>query len=50
MTGGAFTDWAREFLERTRCPVLSKPFTVASACRVIEQNVARARVAAVTSA
>ena len=39
MTGGAFTDWAREFLERTRCPVLDKPFTVASACRVIEQNV-----------
>jgi PAS domain S-box-containing protein len=38
MTGGAFTDWAREFLERTRCPVLDKPFTVASACRVIEQN------------
>lgn len=45
MTGGAFTDWAREFLERTRCPVLSKPFTVASACRVIEQNVKQVELA-----
>jgi PAS domain S-box-containing protein len=37
MTGGAFTDSAREFLERTRRPILTKPFSTLSACRVVEQ-------------
>jgi len=50
MTGGAFTDWAREFLERTRCPVVSKPFTIASVCRVIEQTVKRTSLDEASSA
>jgi PAS domain S-box-containing protein len=43
MTGGAFTDQARDFLERTRCPILSKPFTVASVIRSVEQIVEQAK-------
>lgn len=45
MTGGAFTDYAREFLEHTPCPILSKPFTVANVCRVVEQAVEQSRSA-----
>ncbi|MFO0582696.1 MAG: response regulator [Anaeromyxobacter sp.] len=30
LTGGAFTDRAREFLARTRCPVLDKPVDAAA--------------------
>jgi hypothetical protein len=42
MTGGAFADWAREFLERTRCPILTKPFSVEAACEVVERILGRA--------
>jgi PAS domain S-box-containing protein len=44
MTGGAFTDYGREFLEHTPCPILSKPFTVANVCRVVEQAVEQSRI------
>jgi PAS domain S-box-containing protein len=43
MTGGAFTEQAREFLEHTACPTLSKPFTIANVYRVVEQVVEAAR-------
>ena len=45
MTGGAFTDHAREFLEHTSCPSLSKPFTIANVYRVVEQAVEQSRSA-----
>jgi PAS domain S-box-containing protein len=45
MTGGAFTDHAREFLEHTSCPTLSKPFTIANVYRVVEQAVEQSRSA-----
>lgn len=45
MTGGAFTDHAREFLEHTSCPTLSKPFTIANVYRVVEQAVEQFRSA-----
>jgi DNA-binding NtrC family response regulator len=37
MTGGAFADWAREFLALTRCPVLTKPFNLEDACEIVER-------------
>ncbi|MDD9968135.1 MAG: PAS domain S-box protein [Myxococcales bacterium] len=37
MTGGAFTEWAREFIDRTRCPVLEKPFRIAAVVEVVER-------------
>lgn len=42
MTGGAFADWAREFLERTRCPILHKPFSLEDVCEIVERILARA--------
>jgi PAS domain S-box-containing protein len=45
MTGGAFTEHAREFLEHTSCQTLSKPFTVANVYRVVEQAVEQSRSA-----
>jgi CheY-like chemotaxis protein len=37
MTGGSFSADTREFLQRHRCPVLSKPFTIADVCTAIHQ-------------
>lgn len=45
MTGGAFTEQGREFLEHTSCLTLSKPFTVANVYRVVEQAVEQSRSA-----
>ena len=45
MTGGAFTENARDFLEHTSCQTLSKPFTVANVYRVVEQAVEQSRSA-----
>lgn len=45
MTGGAFTEHARDFLEHTSCQTLSKPFTVANVYRVVEQAVEQSRSA-----
>jgi PAS domain S-box-containing protein len=39
MTGGAFNERAREFMEQTRCPVLAKPFSIDTVCQVVEQLV-----------
>jgi PAS domain S-box-containing protein len=50
MTGGAFTEQAREFLEHTSCLTLSKPFTIANVYRVVEQTVGQASSFAAGSA
>jgi len=37
MTGGAYTDDARTFLEETRCPTLHKPFEMADLSTLVAQ-------------
>jgi len=41
LTGGAFTPLAREFLERTASPTLSKPFDARTLRALVNRMIAR---------
>jgi CheY-like chemotaxis protein len=43
MTGGAFSESARDFLDEAKRPVLDKPFTAEGVRRMANEQVARAR-------
>jgi CheY-like chemotaxis protein len=44
MTGGAFTERAREFLDRVPNVVLEKPFTLADLARVVAEHASAQQV------
>ncbi|MBE2254480.1 MAG: PAS domain-containing protein [Myxococcus sp.] len=43
MTGGAFSESARDFLDEARRPILDKPFTAEGVRKIANEQVARAR-------
>jgi DNA-binding NtrC family response regulator len=43
ITGGAFTERAREFLKRNKLPILEKPFARADVIRLVRDTLNRAR-------
>jgi anaerobic glycerol-3-phosphate dehydrogenase len=43
MTGGAFSESARDFLDQAQRPILDKPFTAEGVRRMANEQVARSR-------
>lgn len=49
MTGGAFSDWSRQFLQTSGCPVITKPFEPNELRSCVEKTALRVRRRRLTS-